>query len=182
MERLAARKGRMEAMEHRGERVLLRYTVPSRGLFGYRGEFLTQTRGEGVLHRTVTGYAPWAGELAGRTLGAIVASEAGSTTAYALANIQERATMFVGAGVAVYEGQVVGENRRPGDMNVNVCRAKKLSNVRAAGKDEALVLTPPRAVAIESALEWMADDELLEVTPASLRLRKRVLSASFRKR
>jgi GTP-binding protein len=182
MERLAARKGRMEAMEHRGERVLLRYTVPSRGLFGYRGEFLTQTRGEGVLHRTVTGYAPWAGELAGRTLGAIVASEAGTTTAYALANIQERATMFVGAGVAVYEGQVVGENRRPGDMNVNVCRAKKLSNVRAAGKDEALVLTPPRAVAIESALEWMADDELLEVTPASLRLRKRILSASFRKR
>ena len=182
MERLAARKGRMLAMEHRGERVVLRYVVPSRGLFGYRGEFLTRTRGEGVLHRTVQGYEPWAGELGGRSVGAIVASEAGATTAYALGGIQERATLFVGPGVPVYEGQIVGENRRPGDMNVNVCRGKKLTNIRAAGKDDAILLTPPRPHTIESALEWIADDELLEVTPQSLRLRKRVLSASFRKR
>jgi len=182
MERLAARKGRMEALEHRGERVVLRYRVPSRGLFGYRGEFLTQTRGEGVLHRTVEGYEPWAGELGGRSFGAIVASQAGQTTGYALANIQERATLFVGPGVPVYEGQVVGENRRPGDMNVNVCRGKKLTNMRAAGKDDAVLLTPPRPIGIEGALEWIEDDELLEVTPASLRLRKRVLAANLRKR
>ncbi len=182
MERLAARKGRMEAMEHRGERVLLRYVAPSRGLFGYRGEFLTHTRGEGVLYRTVRDYEPWAGDLEGRSVGAIVASEAGQTTGHALGNIQERATMFVGAGVPVYEGQVVGENRRPGDMNVNVCRAKKLTNIRAAGKDDAVLLTPPRQLTIETALEWITDDELLEVTPENLRLRKRTLSASHRKR
>jgi GTP-binding protein len=182
MESLAARRGRMEAMEHRGPRVVLRYTVPSRRLFGYRGEFLTQTRGEGVLHRTVKGYEPWTGEMEGRGVGAIVASEPGTTTAYALGNIQDRATMFVPAGVPVYEGQIVGENRRPGDMNVNVCRGKKLTNIRAAGKDDAILLTPPRAVSIESALEWIEEDELLEVTPQNLRLRKRVLAANFRKR
>jgi GTP-binding protein len=182
MERLAARRGRMEAMEHRGERVVLRYSVPSRGLFGYRGEFLTQTRGEGVLHRTVKGYEPWAGDFGARAVGAIVASEPGQTTGYALDNIQDRATMFVGPGVAVYEGQIVGENRRAGDMNVNVCRQKKLTNIRAAGRDDAILLTPPRSVTIESALEWIGDDELLEVTPQSVRLRKRTLAARYRKR
>jgi GTP-binding protein len=156
--------------------------VPSRGLFGYRTEFLTDTRGEGVLHRTVTGYEPFAGELPRRTVGAIVASEAGRTTPYSLFHIQERANLFVGAGVPVYEGQVVGENRRRNDLNVNVCRPKKLTNIRAAGKDEATVLTPPREVTIESALEWIEDDELLEVTPDALRLRKRLLPASQRKR
>ena len=113
---------------------------------------------------------------------AIVASEAGQTTGYALDNIQDRATMFLGPGVPVYEGQIVGENRRPGDMNVNVCRQKKLTNIRAAGRDDAILLTPPRSVNIETALEWIADDELLEVTPQSLRLRKRTLAARYRKR
>jgi GTP-binding protein len=182
LERLSARRGRLEAMEHRGARVLLRFVVPSRGLFGYRGEFLTATRGEGVLHRTVRDWEPWAGELPTRNVGAIVASEAGATTPYALHGIQERATMFVGPGEAVYEGMIVGENRRPDDMNVNVCRQKKLTNIRAAGRDENILLTPPRRLTIETALEWMAEDELLEATPESLRLRKRVLSASFRKR
>jgi GTP-binding protein len=182
MEALAIRKGRMEDMEIRGDRRILRYVVPSRGLFGYRGEFLTQTRGEGILHRTVRGYEPHAGSLEGRGFGAIVATEMGKTTPYSLHSIQERATMFVGPGVPVYEGQVVGENRRTGDINVNVCRAKKLTNMRASGKDEASVVTPPRKLTIESALEWVEDDELLEVTPASLRLRKRILPGNLRKR
>ena len=182
LEKLGSRRGRLVQMENRGARTLLQFVVPSRGLFGYRTEFLTDTRGEGVLYRTVRGYEPYTGELPRRKVGAIVASEPGKTTAYAIFGIQERANIFVGAGVDVYEGQVVGENRRPGDMNVNVCRAKKLTNIRAAGKDEATILTPPRAVTIESALEWIAEDELLEVTPAALRLRKKVLDASRRKR
>ncbi len=182
MEKLAQRRGRMEAMEQRGDRVRMHFIAPSRGLFGYRTEFLTDTRGEGVLHRTVRGYEPWAGELSGRGVGAIVVTEAGKTTAYSLFSIQERSTLFVGAGVSVYEGMVVGENRRRGDLNVNVVRAKKLTNIRAAGKDENTVLSPPRALEIEWALEWMEDDELLEVTPQTLRLRKRVLPWSQRKR
>jgi GTP-binding protein len=182
MEKLSARKGRMLAMEQREGRVRLVFVVPSRGLFGYRGEFLTDTRGEGVLHRTVRGYEPWSGDLPRRGVGAVVATEAGKTTAYSLFSIQERSTLFVGAGVPVYEGQVIGENRRANDMNVNAVRAKKLTNIRAAGKDEATILTPPHEVEIEWALEWLEEDELLEVTPQSLRLRKRILSGSFRKR
>jgi GTP-binding protein len=182
LEKLSTRRGRMESMEQRRDRVRLCFVVPSRGLFGYRSEFLSDTRGEGVLHRTVRGYEPWAGELAGRGVGAVVATEEGRTTAYSLYHIQERATLFVGAGIPVYEGQIIGESRRAGDVNVNATRAKKLTNVRAAGKDEATVLSPARAVAIEWGLEWMADDELLEVTPGALRLRKRVLPANLRKR
>ncbi len=182
MEKLSARRGRMESMQPRGGRVRFTFVVPSRGLFGYRSEFLSDTRGEGVLHRTVRGYEPWTGALAGRGVGAIVATEQGKTSAYSLYNIQERATLFVGAGVLVYEGMIIGENRRAADMNVNATRAKKLTNVRAAGKDEATVLTPPREVGIEWALEWLADDELLEVTPGALRLRNRVLPANLRKR
>jgi GTP-binding protein len=182
MEKLAARRARLVQMEQRNGRTRMQFVAPSRGLFGYRTEFLTDTRGEGVLYRSVRGYEPFTGELPRRKVGAIVASESGRTTAYALHGIQERANMFVGAGLDVYEGQVVGENRRPGDLNVNVCRAKKLTNIRAAGKDEATILTPPRPVTIESALEWIAEDELLEVTPLSLRLRKKVLDSSRRKR
>ncbi len=182
LEKLPVRKGRLVTMEKRGAQVVMQFVVPSRGLFGYRSEFLTDTRGEGVLHRTVRGYEPFAGELPRRTVGAIVSSEAGDTTAYSLFHIQERSTLFLGAGIPVYEGQIVGENRRPGDLNVNVVKAKKLTNIRAAGKDENTVLSPPRRLTIESALEWIEDDELLEVTPQSLRLRKRELSASRRKR
>jgi GTP-binding protein len=182
LEKLAARKGRLEHMEIRGDRRVLQYVVPSRGLFGYRSEFLTDTRGEGILHRTVRGYEPYAGPLTGRGVGAIVATETGKTTPYALFNIQERATLFLGPGIPVYEGQVVGESRRAADINVNVCRAKKLTNIRAAGKDEATVVSPPRRLTIESALEWIEDDELLEVTPKALRLRKRTLPANLRKR
>ncbi len=182
MEKMSARKGRMISMEQQGGRVRFEWTAPSRGLFGYRSEFLSDTRGEGFLYRTVSGYEPFAGELSGRGVGSIVASETGRATAHAIAKIQERAALFIDAGDEVYEGQVVGENRRPGDMNVNVCRAKQLTNVRAAGKDDSPILTPPRRLTIESALEWMTDDELLECTPKGLRLRKRILSASHRKR
>jgi GTP-binding protein len=182
MEGLSGRRGRLESIEQRGGTSVLRFAVPSRGLFGYRSEFLADTRGEGVLHHTVRDYEPYAGDLPRRPVGAIVATETGRTTGHALFKIQERANMFVGAGIPVYEGQIVGENRRPGDLNVNVCRAKKLTNVRAAGKDEATILTPPRLVTIEGALEWIEEDELLEVTPAALRLRKKILPANLRKR
>ena len=182
MEKVLARRGRMESMQRRGDRVRFSFVAPSRGLFGYRSEFLSDTRGEGVIYRTVQGYEPWTGELAVRGVGAIVATEQGKASAYSLYNIQERAMLFVGAGVPVYEGMIIGENRRAAGMNVNATRTKKLTNVRAAGKDEATVLTAPREVGIEWALEWMAEDELLEVTPRALRLRKRVLPANLRKR
>jgi GTP-binding protein len=182
VEGLSSRRGRMVQIEQRAGRTRLAFVAPSRGLFGYRSEFLSATRGEGVLHRTVRGYEPWAGEIARRPAGAVIATEAGRTTAYSLFHIQERAQLFVSAGVPVYEGQIIGENSRPRDMDVNAVRAKKLTNVRAAGKDENTVLSPPRLVEIEWALEWLEDDELLEVTPDSLRLRKRVLPANLRKR
>jgi GTP-binding protein len=182
VEGLSSRRGRMLSMEQRGGRTRLAYVVPSRGLFGYRSEFLSATRGEGVLHRTVRGYEPWAGDLPRRGQGAVIATEPGRTTAYSLFHIQERAQLFVAAGVAVYEGQIVGENRRDRDMDVNAVRAKKLTNIRAAGKDENTVLSTPRGVEIEWALEWLEDDELLEVTPLALRLRKRVLPGNLRKR
>ncbi len=182
LEKLGTRKGRMTSMEHRSDSVRLLFTVPSRGLFGYRSEFLSDTRGDGILHRTVSGYEPWAGELSHRGFGAVVSTSNGKTTPYSLYHIQERASLFVGPSVPVYEGQIIGETRRPRDLNVNAVRPKKLTNVRAAGKDEATVLTPARPVSIEWALEWMEDDELLEVTPKSLRLRKRILQANLRKR
>jgi GTP-binding protein len=182
LEKLSSRRARIVAMERRGATSILQFVVPSRGLFGYRSEFLSDTRGEGILHRTVRGYEPWSGDLPTRSVGAIVATEGNETTAYALWKIQERADLFVGPQEPCYEGMIVGANRRAGDMNVHVSRAKKLTNIRAAGKDENVVLTPPRKVAIEWALGWIADDELLEVTPQNLRLRKRALSGSLRKR
>jgi len=182
LEKLSQRRARIVAMERRSTTSVLQFVCPSRGLFGYRSEFLSDTRGEGILHRTVRGYEPWSGDLPTRSVGAIVATEGGETTAYALWKIQERSDLFVGPGAACYEGMIVGASRRAGDMNVHASRAKKLTNIRAAGKDENVVLTPPRQVTIEWALGWIAEDELLEVTPTSLRLRKRALSGSLRKR
>ncbi len=182
VEGLSSRRGRMLSMEQRSGRTRLTFVAPSRGLFGYRGEFLSATRGEGVLYRTVRGYEPWVGELARRGQGAMIVTEAGKTTAYSLFHIQERASLFVGAGIPVYEGQIIGENGRARDMDVNAVRAKKLTNIRAAGKDENTVLSTPREVEIEWALEWLEEDELLEVTPGSLRLRKRILPGNLRKR
>jgi len=182
MEKLAQRKGRMEHMEHHGDRVQMRFIVPSRGLFGYRGEFLTDTRGEGILYRSVEGFEPIAGDLPGRGVGPLVCTEQGRTTPHSIFKIQERAMLFVPPGVDVYEGQIVGESRRQGDLNVNLTRAKKLDNMRASGRDENVIITPYKKLTIEEALGWIEDDELLEVTPVELRLRKRVLSRSFRKR
>jgi GTP-binding protein len=182
MEKLAQRKGRMDTMEHQGDRVQMRFIVPSRGLFGYRGEFLTDTRGEGILYRSVEGFEPYAGDLPGRGVGPVVCTDQGRSTPHAIFKIQERATLFVPPGVDVYEGQIVGESRRQGDLNVNLTRAKKLDNMRASGRDENVIITPHRKFSIEEALGWIEDDELLEVTPEALRLRKRVLAKSFRKR
>ena len=182
MEKLAQRKGRMDSMEHHGARVQMRFIVPSRGLFGYRGEFLTDTRGEGILYRSVEGFEPYAGDLPGRGVGPLVCTDQGRTTPHSIFKIQERATLFVGPGADVYEGQVVGESRRPGDLNVNLTKAKKLDNMRASGRDENVIITPARKLTIEEALGWIEDDELIEVTPLELRIQKRVLSGSFRKR
>jgi GTP-binding protein len=162
--------------------VRLLYRIPARGLFGYRSEFLTDTRGNGIIHHRFLEYGPWAGPLAGRSRGTLVSMEAGTIVAFALANLAERATLFVQPGDAVYEGMLVGENSRPGDMDVNPTKEKKLTNMRSKSTDENIQLEPPRELTLESALEYIEEDELIEVTPASIRLRKRFLSANDRKK
>ncbi len=180
---LASRKGRLEQMTTDPDgRVRLEYVLPVRGLIGYRGELLTDTRGTALLHQIGEGYGPWAGEVTHRTSGVLVADRAGTSNAYALFNLQERAELFVDAGVEVYEGMIVGENSRPGDMDVNPTKEKKLTNIRTHAHDEALRLTTPRPITLEAALEFIAVDELVEVTPSSIRLRKRLLARQDRER
>ena len=170
---LAARKGRMENMINHGLGwVRLEYLVPARGLIGFRTEFLTETRGTGVISHIFEGYEPWFGEIRARDRGSIVADRTGPTTTYAMANLQERCTMMVGPGTDVYMGMIVGENSRSGDMDVNVCREKKLTNVRASSSDDPIKLTPHRVLSLEHALEFIAGDECIEVTPKHIRLRK----------
>ena len=180
---LGERRGEMQDM-HRAEGGLtrLRFLVPSRALAGYRGEFLTETRGEGTLHRQFSHYAPWAGELEGRKTGALVSMAEGTATGYSLFNLQERGRLFIGPGERVYDGMIVGENARENDLEVNVTKGKKLTNVRAAGSDDAILLEPPREITLEFALEFIAEDELVEITPDAIRLRKRSLKAHERKR
>jgi len=178
---LAIRKGVMTKMSPPASgRVRLEFAVPSRGLIGFRSPFLTDTRGLGIINTVFDGYVPWAGEIQRRVNGAMVADREGVATAYAIFNLQERGSMFVGSSVPVYEGMVIGEYSRAGDLDVNICREKKLTNVRAAGHDEAIRLTPPRQMGLEDALDWIAEDELVEVTPKSIRVRKRVLKQAFR--
>ena len=178
---LAMRKGVMSQMSPPASgRVRLEFSVPSRGLIGFRSQFLTDTRGTGIINAMFDGYGPWAGEIQRRSNGAMVADREGATTGYALFHLQERGTLFVAPGVPVYEGMVVGEYSRAGDLDVNICREKKLTNIRAAGHDEAIRLTPPRQVGLEDALDWIADDELVEATPSAIRMRKRVLPQSMR--
>jgi GTP-binding protein len=160
----------------------MEFVLPVRGLIGYRGQLLTETRGTALLHQIGEGYGPWAGEVTHRTNGVLVADRAGTSNAYALFNLQERSELFVGAGVEVYEGMVVGENARSGDMDVNVTKEKKLTNIRTHAHDEALRLTPPRPMTLEAAIEFIGEDELVEVTPGSIRLRKRLLSTHDRRR
>ncbi|HZF66434.1 MAG TPA: translational GTPase TypA [Gemmatirosa sp.] len=183
MEKLGQRRAEMIEMKNPGQGLVrLVYKVPSRGLFGYRSEFLTDTRGTGILHHRFLEYGPWAGPLTGRSRGVLVSMEDGTIIAFALTNLQERATLFVSPGDAVYEGMIVGENSRPGDMDVNPTKEKKLTNMRTKSADENVQLEPPRQLTLESALEYIEDDELIEVTPQSIRLRKRLLKESDRKR
>jgi GTP-binding protein len=170
---LAGRKGRMENMINHGLGwVRLEYLVPARGLIGFRTEFLTETRGTGVLSHIFEDYEPWFGEIRARERGSLVADRSGPTTTYAMTNLQDRSTMMVGPGTEVYQGMIVGENARAGDMDVNICREKKLTNMRASSSDETIKLTPHRVLSLEHALEFIATDECIEVTPKHIRLRK----------
>ena len=183
IEKLGPRRGEMLEMKNPGQgMVRLTYRIPARGLFGYRSEFLTDTRGEGILHHRFLDYGPYAGTLSTRNRGVLVSMVDGESVAFSLGNLQERSTFFIAPGVPVYEGMIVGENSRPGDMEVNVAKGKKLTNMRASGSDDNILLEPPRVMTLEDAMGYIADDELIEVTPKSIRLRKRMLNASDRKK
>ncbi len=180
---LAVRKGRLEQMTNHGSGwVRLEYVVPARGLIGFRTEFLTDTRGTGVAHHVFDGYQPWFGDLRTRPAGSLVADRVGAATPYAMFGLQERGSLFVSPGTEVYEGMIVGENSRPGDMDVNISRERKLTNVRQSTGEELERLVPPRLLSLEQALEFCADDECVEVTPTAVRLRKVVLDARERER
>ena len=176
IEKLGTRKADMQEMTPIGSRMKIEFLVPSRGLFGYRNEFLTDTRGEGIMASVFDSYAPYKGELTRRNTGSLVASETGESITYGLFNAQERGVLFIGANVDVYEGMVVGVSPKQEDIVVNVCKKKQLTNTRAAGSDDALRLVPPRKLSLEQCLEFLADDELLEVTPKNLRIRKTILN------
>ena len=178
---MALRKGRMEQMVNHGTGwIRLEYIVPARGLIGFRTEFLTETRGTGLLHHVFEKYEPWHGELRTRPTGSLVADRRGVVTAFALFNLQERGTMFVGPGTEVYEGMIVGENSRSEDMDVNPTKEKKLTNMRQSSSDELVRLIPHRLLSLEQALEFCREDECVEVTPATVRLRKVTLVATER--
>jgi len=178
---LSGRKGQLVDVVPQGSRTRIEFKIPSRALFGFRTQFLTMTQGEGIMSHVFDGYAPWAGDLKTRQNGSLVASEAGSAFAYSIWKLQERGTFFIPPATAVYVGMVVGENSRENDLNVNVCKNKKLTNVRSAGADDALNLTPVRMMTLEDALEYIGDDELVEITPESIRLRKKILEPGMRK-
>ena len=180
MEKLGSRKGELVAMEPRGSRTRLEYLVPSRCLFGYRSEFLTDTRGEGILNTVFDSYQPYRGEVNVRFTGSLIASEAGESTSYGVFNAQDRGQMFIGAQCPVYEGMIVGSSPKQGDIVVNVCKKKHLTAIRSSGADEALRLVTPRIMSLEEAIEYIADDELIEVTPKTVRLRKRILNTELR--
>ena len=180
MEKMGSRAGELKSMTPVGNRMRLEFSVPSRGLFGYKSEFLTDTKGEGILTTAPDRYDRYRGDFERRKCGSLVAYETGESITYGLFNAQERGPLFIGAGVKVYEGMVVGENPKGGDIVVNVCKRKQMSNMRASGSDEALRLVPPITFSLEQCLEFIADDELLEVTPLSLRIRKKILDASLR--
>jgi GTP-binding protein len=183
MEKMGKRRAEMTDMKPTGQgTVRIRFKVPARGLFGYRSEFMTDTRGEGQLHHQFSHYGPWAGPIGGRQKGVMVADREGVSVGFALFNLQERAAMFVGPGEKVYNGMIVGEHVRPGDLDVNVCKGKKLTNMRTQSTDENIKLEPPRKITLEMALEFIEEDELIEITPESIRLRKRVLDINDRRK
>lgn len=182
IEKMGPRKGEMVAMNPMGEMVRLEFVIPARGLIGLRGEVLTDTRGTAVMTHTFHEYAPYRGDIPGRKNGVLIAMEHGETTAYSLDALQPRGTLFIGAGVEVYGGMIIGQHAKDNDLDVNPCKGKKLTNVRASGTDDAIKLTPPRLLTLEQALEFIDDDELVEVTPVSIRLRKKELDPTRRKR
>jgi len=181
IEKLGARKGKMSKMVNNGSgRVRLEFLVPSRGLIGLRSEMLTDTKGTAIMNSLFDGYIEWQGDIPTRPTGSLIADRPGKTTGYALFNLQERGDMFVGSGLEVYEGMIVGENARDADLDVNIVKEKKLTNMRASSADEAIRLVPPRLLNLEQALEFIRDDELVEVTPKSIRLRKKILKQNQR--
>ncbi len=183
VEAMSVRKAELREMRPSGGgKTRLAFLAPSRGLIGYHGEFLTETRGTGVMSRLFHGYGPWRGPIPGRRNGVLISNAPGETVAYALNNLEGRGALFVGAGVKTYAGMIVGEHSRENDLEVNPLKAKQLTNIRAAGKDDAIRLTPPRRITLEDAITYVADDELVEVTPKSIRLRKRLLDPNSRKR
>jgi len=183
VEKMAARKGEMTDMRPSGEgRTRITFQAPSRGLIGYHGEFLTDTRGTGIMNRVFSDFAPYKGPIQGRRNGVLISLETGKSVAYALWNLEERGTLFVGSGEDLYDGMVIGENAKTNDLEVNPLKGKKLSNVRASGKDDAVVLTTPRKMSLEQAIAYIDDDELVEVTPNHIRIRKRYLDRHERKK
>jgi GTP-binding protein len=182
IERMGPRKGEIAAVNPMGETIRLEFIVPARGLIGLRGELLTETRGTAVITHTFHEYAPYRGEIPGRKNGVLIAMENGETTAYSLDALQPRGSLFVGPGVEVYGGMIIGQHAKDNDLEVNPCKGKKLTNVRASGSDDAIKLTPPRILTLEQALEFIDDDELVETTPKSIRLRKKELDPNRRKR
>ena len=182
MEKMGVRKGELQSMEPVGSRMKMVFLIPERGLFGYKSEFLTDTKGEGIMNTLFHGYAPFKGEIPRRSNGSLIAFETGEAVTYGLYNAQERGTLFLGAGEKVYAGQVVGMSPKSEDIAVNVCKTKHLTNTRASGSDDALRLIPPRRFSLEESLEFLGDDELLEVTPKSIRIRKRILDHALRMR
>jgi GTP-binding protein len=183
VEKMSQRKGELRDMRPSGGgKTRLTFIIPSRGLIGYHGEFLTDTRGTGIMNRLFAGYGPWKGPIEGRRNGTLISNADGEAIHYALFYLQERGTLFVSPGDKVYEGLILGENSRPGDLDVNPIKEKKLTNIRAAGKDDAMLLVPPRRMSLEQAIAYIEDDELVEVTPAAVRLRKRFLDPNARKR
>ena len=180
-QQLGERRGRMMKMSNHGTgRVRMEFRVPSRGLIGFRSQFLTDTRGTGLMNHLFDGWEPWQGEIAHRPTGVLVADRPGRATAYAIEGLQPRGELFVSPGDEVYEGMIVGENARENDLDVNMVKEKKLTNMRASGSDETVHLVPPRLLNLEQALEFIQEDELVEVTPKAFRLRKRILQANRR--
>ena len=180
-QQVGMRRGRMQKMQNNGHgRVRVEFRIPSRGLIGFRSQFLTDTRGTGLLNHLFDGYEPWQGPISKRTTGALVSDRSGKTTTYALFHLQPRGTLFIQENTPVYEGMIIGENSRDNDLDVNVIKEKKLTNMRASGADEALQLIPPRMMSLEQAMEFIKEDELVEITPQSIRLRKKVLQANKR--
>ena len=183
IEKLSQRKGEMLNMKPiTGGYTRLEFNIPSRGLIGYRGEFMTDTKGNGIINTIFNGYAPYKGEIAYRKLGSLIAFESGESVTYGLFSAQDRGTLFIGPGEKVYAGMVIGSSSRAEDIELNVCKKKHLTNTRSSSADEALTLVPPKILSLEQALDFIDVDELLEVTPESLRIRKRILDPTLRKR